>query len=220
MQGWHDLHGSWETTNRGILLRSILDQSDDSRLKITDLTPFWKDQTTYWSSTDNHVVDPVPTFNYSYGGGAESGMTNPLAELQATFVNKSGGNILHDWAVRVTCKKFELGGSFSVFIFLGEVPANPEAWFTDSGFVGTFDVFANSTPELCINCLTQPDDVFGFVPLNRAILEHSGQPSLEDSVVVPFLEKKLNWAICMVGHLSIATTVIIDAGLRFRLVAL
>jgi tyrosinase len=35
---------------------------------------------------------------------------------------------LYEWTARIECNKFELGGSYSVLIFLGHVPDDPQEW--------------------------------------------------------------------------------------------
>jgi tyrosinase len=122
------------------------------------------------------------TFNYQYPV-----VNMPRAERDAEIL---------EWSARVQCTQFELHGSFSVYIFLGEIPADPDHWLTDIAFAGTFDVFANPKPEECANCREQTNLVIkGFVHLNRSILKRSGKDSLEPDVVVPYLKHDLNWAI-------------------------
>jgi len=90
-----------------------------------------------------------------------------------------------EWGARIYCKVSEVGGSFSVFIFLGDVPTEPSRWLNDPAFAGIFDVFTEGTGDFVAH---------GFVYLNRVILERSIQ-SLEADVVVPFLKQRLNWAV-------------------------
>src|SRR6202042_2657493 len=133
------------------------------RPNAADLTPFWRTQTTYWVSPT--IIDPTTVFNYSYRLGALEAMAddekvsaevpienpahnpaghNPVEvsdDQRAQSAEDSGSGRLQtvdEWSVSVKCKKFELGGSFSVFIFLGEVPADPKQWLTDPAFAGTF----------------------------------------------------------------------------------
>jgi len=109
---------------------------------------------------------------------------------------RSGPATILEWTARIRCNQYEVGGSFSVFIFLDEVPTNPKQWFTDSAFVGTFDAFVNSPLEGYANRNDQADfDIQGFVHLNPKFLKLSGQKSLEPSVVVPYLKKNLHWGV-------------------------
>jgi tyrosinase len=107
---------------------------------------------------------------------------------------------LADWRVRVSVKKYEVGGSFSVYIFFGDVPADSNQWYFDKSLVGTFDVFSNDTPEKCDNCVDQRDKaIVGYVHISRAILERSHEGSLHKSVVLPQLEK-LRWSVKKVRY--------------------
>ncbi|PBL03308.1 tyrosinase [Armillaria gallica] len=105
-------------------------------------------------------------------------------------------NSFHDWTARIWVKKYALGGSFSVLIFLGEVPENPESWRTSPSFVGAHHAFVNSAADQCENCRNQADLVIeGFVHLNTAIAKRSGLGSFEPAVVEPYLKRELSWRV-------------------------
>ncbi|KAF9252472.1 Di-copper centre-containing protein, partial [Marasmius fiardii PR-910] len=87
---------------------------------------------------------------------------------------------LWEWTARIQVKKYEVGGSFSVPVFLGSVPENPAEWLTSDHFVGAHHAFVNSSAGHCGNCRTQQDlTLEGFVHLNDAIVNHAGLPSLD-----------------------------------------
>jgi tyrosinase len=50
---------------------------------------------------------------------------------------------LWEWTARVRVKKYEVGGSFLVELFLGSVPTDPRQWRTSPNFVGAHYVFTN-----------------------------------------------------------------------------
>lgn len=109
---------------------------------------------------------------------------------------KEGSSVLYDWTVRIHFKKYELGGSFAVLIFLGQVPNDPSQWRTAPTFVGSHHAFVNSAASQCDNCREQADLVIeGFVHLNSAIAERSGLSSFDPSVVIPYLKENLHWRI-------------------------
>jgi tyrosinase len=109
---------------------------------------------------------------------------------------REGSKVLRDWTVRIHFKKYELGGSFAVLIFLGQVPNDPSQWRTAPTFVGSHHAFVNSAASQCDNCREQADLVVeGFVHLNSAIAERSGLSSFDPSVVVPYLTQNLHWRI-------------------------
>jgi tyrosinase len=101
-----------------------------------------------------------------------------------------------DWTARVEFKKYELGSSFSVLIFLGQVPENPREWRVSPSYVGGHHAFVSSAASRCANCNNQQDLVIeGFVHLNRAIAQHSGLPSLDPDVVEPYLTNNMHWRV-------------------------
>jgi tyrosinase len=109
---------------------------------------------------------------------------------------KEGPNVLRDWTVRIHFKKYELGGSFAVLIFLGQVPEDPSQWRTAPTFVGSHHAFVNSVASRWDNGRDQEDIVNeGFVHLNSAIAERSGLSSFDPSVVIPYLKENLHWRV-------------------------
>ncbi|KAI0304304.1 tyrosinase [Multifurca ochricompacta] len=116
----------------------------------------------------------------------------------------SAPNVVHDWVARIHFKKYELGESFAVLIFLGEVPADASLWRTSPSFVGAHVAFVNSAADQCANCSEQADIVAeGFVHLNTAIAKRSGLSSLDPSVVSPYLQENLHWRIQSVDRSAV-----------------
>lgn len=103
---------------------------------------------------------------------------------------------LIDWAVRVHMKKNEMGSSFSVLIFIGDVPEDPAEWTTIPSYVGSHAAFVKSVAERCENCRNQQDVVIeGFIHLDGAIATRSGLGSFDPSVVEPYLKRSLHWRV-------------------------
>ena len=124
---------------------------------------------------------------------------HPTAHVQQSTAAPNHG--VYDWTARVEFKKYELGSSFSVLIFIGQVPENPKEWRVSPSFVGSHHAFVNSAASHCANCTNQQDLVVeGFVHLNRAIAQHSGLPSLDPEVVEPYLTQNLHWRVLKVCH--------------------
>ncbi|KAI0251651.1 photo-regulated tyrosinase [Lactifluus subvellereus] len=120
---------------------------------------------------------------------------------------RGGPNVasVHDWTVRVHFKKYELGQSFAVLIFLGEVPDDASRWRTCPSFVGAHVAFVNSAADQCGNCRQQADVVSeGFVHLNSTIARRSGLSSYEPNVVTPYLRDNLHWRIQGADRTAIA----------------
>jgi Tyosinase C-terminal domain len=117
----------------------------------------------------------------------------------------SGGpNVIYDWTVRIHFKSHELGQSFSVLIFLGDVPDDPSQWMKAPSYVGSHVAFVSSAAEQYGN--SQSDTVSeGFVHLNSVLARRSGLPSFEPHVVSPYLRENLHWRIkavrcCAIVH--------------------
>jgi tyrosinase len=109
-----------------------------------------------------------------------------------------------EWTARVEFKKYELGTSFSVLIFLGQVPENPRELRTSPSYLGGHHAFVNSAANSCANCRNQRDLVIeGFVHLNHGIAKQSGLGSLEPNVIVPYLTENLQWVVQKVPCLSL-----------------
>ena len=101
-----------------------------------------------------------------------------------------------EWTARVEFKKYELGTSFSVLIFLDQVPENPQEWHISPNYVGGHHAFVNSVANRCGNCRNQQDLVVeGFVHLNHGIAKHSGLGSLAPNFVEPYLKNNLHWRV-------------------------
>ncbi|KAI0270015.1 photo-regulated tyrosinase [Gloeopeniophorella convolvens] len=124
----------------------------------------------------------------SRGGAAQAATQSPQTQ--------SASNSIQDWTARICFKKYELGGSFAVLLFLGEVPTDAALWRTSPNFVGSHYAFVNSAAEQCANCREQADvESEGFVHLNAAIARLSGLSSFEPGVVGPYLKESLHWRI-------------------------
>ncbi|KAI0754754.1 photo-regulated tyrosinase [Daedaleopsis nitida] len=107
---------------------------------------------------------------------------------------RSGG--YWEWTARVHVKKYAVGSSFRVLLFLGEVPEDPADWRTSPNYVGAHQAFVNSTPQRCANCRRQADLVIeGFVHLNEAIATHSGLNTFDPDAVKPYLQGNLHWRV-------------------------
>ena len=191
----------------------------------TALTPFWNAQTTFWASAGTQDTSSLgytyPDFNGLDLGNTEAVQTaiaNRVNELygsfffsssEASFAGESEAQVpqvaqqvappnvgLYDWTARIEFKKNELGRSFTVLLFLGEVPDDLNDWQLSANFVGAFHAFVNSSADRCANCRAQQEIVVeGFVHLNKGILEKSGLNSLEPSVVEPYLARNLHWRV-------------------------
>lgn len=111
---------------------------------------------------------------------------------------------IYEWTARIEFDKHELGSSFGVHIFLGDLPDNSREWQTSPNLVGSHYAFVSSAqsygyggPGGGLGGIEE-----GFVHLNRGIVSHSGLPSLEPEVVEPYLTEAMQWRVQLVNILS------------------
>ncbi|KAF5391307.1 hypothetical protein D9757_001938 [Collybiopsis confluens] len=120
-------------------------------------------------------------------------------EAQVSLASTQGhreSKDIREWSARVHIKKYEVGGSFKVLFFLGNVPNEPREWITSPHFVGAFHGFVNSTPGRCANCRRGQDVVLeGFVHLNEGIAKLSHLNSLDPHVMESYLKENLHWRV-------------------------
>lgn len=183
----------------------------------TDLTPFWDSGSTFWKS--GNLYDnkgryyKTDKLGYVYPSLSATDSNNRNETQQAAkkvihrllaqpqksiFKGDPAISQWWDWSVRVRERKFELGRSFTVLIFLGSVPENPGEWNTSKHLVGKNHVFANSASGSCQNCRQQNDIIHeGFVHLNRGLARLAPQIAspYKPEVVIPYLKENLQWRV-------------------------
>ncbi|KAH9989732.1 tyrosinase [Russula compacta] len=166
----------------------------------TGLTPFWDTATEFWASSETTTTKSLQ-YTYPEFNNLDSSDPNAVQIAIADYIEKQYAQqaqsaLVRDWTVRIHVKKYELGGSFSVLIFLGDVPDDHSKWRSSPSLVGSHVAFANSVPDQCANCIKQAEIVIeGFVHLNRALAKLSEIPSYDPTHVVPYLQDKLHWRI-------------------------
>ena len=124
-------------------------------------------------------IEPAPTIGTEsiQPGGPEKPATGAKSNPgEGTTVEFNG--VTDEWTVHIRFKKFELGRSYSVQVFLGET------------YVGSVSAFTSASAQRCENCRNNQDvELEGFVHLNEAIWEKVH--SLSPDVVKPLLAKNL-----------------------------
>lgn len=181
----------------------------------TALTPFWNTSSSYWASSN--VRDFKNALNYSYppapellpeGGAASGGSLSALSGVtQGLLASDPAAALIPNWTVRIRCNQYEIGGSFSIVLFLLDVPTQPGGYHTSSNYAGAFHAFVNDVAAECTNCQNQAEaGVEGFVHIDDAILDAFKRleqspditqlaKKLDPSAVVPFLKDNLHWRI-------------------------
>jgi tyrosinase len=138
------------------------------------------------SSATSTLAGPHAT---SSAGSHES--LTPLPSNLPSLLTPSGREF--DWACNIVGQRMGLGGSYIVYIFLGDVPSDSSTWGTAANLVGTHGFFASSSMTASSGWL-----VSGSVSLTAALVEKIGGgmlKGLDSSVVEPYLSAHLNWAV-------------------------
>src|SRR5271156_3806054 len=105
------------------------------------------------------------------------------------------------------CSRFALGGSFQIFVFVGDFSDDPQAWPHDPHLVGIDGIFATRNIGNCDNCRNQQElglidsDVISLTTVLIAYWKtkeaHCGMTleSLDPRHVIPFLRYNLHWRV-------------------------
>ena len=118
---------------------------------------------------------------------------------KATSYSAAGAKT-RDYFVTIKSTKFDLNGSYFVYIFLGEPTDDTEEWPLDEKLVGTHCVLAPSDQS------AEMEDrdliVAGAVPLSKALsdaVKAGDLESLDEIDVAPYLQENLHWRIAKVS---------------------
>lgn len=107
-----------------------------------------------------------------------------------------------EWIANIRVKKHAMGGSFSIHLFLGEIPSDPLSWPVASSLVGTLGVFAHRG----IHGIHSDRKITGTVPMTSALMNlvASGQvPSLHAGDVEPFLQSNLEVRVSLANGTTV-----------------
>lgn len=112
----------------------------------------------------------------------------------------------NEWTARVRCNEHEVGGSFSVLLFLGPIPERKEDWRRSPSYVGMHGVYTGGYGGYGGYQQLEIEDegareVEGYIKLNEALVKANLPRSLSDKDVVPYLRRHLDWRIQKVRSL-------------------
>ena len=123
-----------------------------------------------------------------------TGMPLPTAPLN--LLTRNGSR--YEYIANIASSRFGLNGPYNIFIFMNSPTSeDPSTWAFDSRLIGTHGVFAQS--GMTMNDLV----VTGAVPLTQALttqIAAGSLDSLDELLVVPFLQQQLNWRIATVSR--------------------
>uniref|UniRef100_A0A8H7XJW9 Tyrosinase C-terminal domain-containing protein n=1 Tax=Psilocybe cubensis TaxID=181762 RepID=A0A8H7XJW9_PSICU len=121
--------------------------------------------------------------------------STPFINATDTHRYKQNREPLWEWSARIRCNKHELGSSFSVCLFLGPPPDDPEEWLTAPNLAGAHHVFVAGGGEYGQRRGPSRMTNEGFVNLNSAIARISRLNTFDPEVVVPYLKDYLQWRV-------------------------
>jgi tyrosinase len=124
------------------------------------------------------------------------GRRSALAE-RANFRPQLFTGRYSDWSARVIFQRSEIGHSFSIVFFFGDVPSDPQTWLMASNFVGAHHAFIHGMQ--CTSCDKDSFQEEGFVPLGPYIADQTTVSSFDSGLVVPFLTSQLQWRVLSVS---------------------
>jgi tyrosinase len=111
-----------------------------------------------------------------------------------------------EWITNIKAKKHELGRSYNVHIFLGDVPAGDSVLYPlANSHVGTYSVFTRAQNTGCARCQQQRAadlEISGQILLTVALVERylaGDLPSMQPEHVVPYLQRNLHWRVTHVS---------------------
>ena len=174
------------------------------------MTPFYNTEAEFYTSTN---VRDTGNLGYSYPEFDGLDLKNKDAvkkaiekKIDRLYPDPTATNgEFYDWTVQIESKQFELHASYSVTLFLGEVPIDTNGWPTSPNFAGTHTAFVNNSPKDCKNCQTHKDLITeGYVHLNQAIEKQrrGSRPFFKPAIIEPYLTKNLQWRVLRVKTLS------------------
>lgn len=130
--------------------------------------------------------------------------THPAGPIPASLAHLAPDSTYTEWFVNVRAQKHGLGESFRLLVFLGAVPADPQAWQLAPDVVGRVSVLGRRRTTPCAKCRRDGAGelmVSGTVPLTTALLRRHvggrGPQSLDAEHVVPYLRGQLAWRVSL-----------------------
>ncbi|KZV73173.1 photo-regulated tyrosinase [Peniophora sp. CONT] len=146
------------------------------------LAPFGLKKRAHWNPFDSD--GRIQLLDNLGGGGdddADDGDSNAYVDHQNIW----------DWTVRIQVDKHALPSTFSVLIFLGDVPEDSKKWRKAPSFVGSFSAFAHSMARH----RGGPQLAQGFVHLNRVLARTPDVHGFDPEDVQPYLREHLQWRV-------------------------
>ena len=133
----------------------------------------------------------------------EDSADGPLSSSNDTIAENNNGTV-HEYFANVKVGKHSLDGSFSIYVFLGDVDSAPESWPVDPDLVGLHAVFADHDTDIGGSAAAADMNIktTAAIPLTEALqakIDAGELESLELEDVEPYLRTSLLWRVAMVS---------------------
>ncbi|GME24295.1 Tyrosinase [Neofusicoccum parvum] len=102
----------------------------------------------------------------------------------------------YEYTANIKIDKCALGGSGSIYLFLGDFSDNPAEWRTDDHLAGASPLFVMDNSAMSTSGVSK--DIYAAVSLTRELEQRVSTKDLgcmDPSEVVPYLTKSLSWRI-------------------------
>lgn len=220
---WQVVHNdSWLEPMKAILPTRTI-SAGDNQTSLTDLTPFYYNETHFWNSDQ---VRDHKVFGYSYADVGNGNRSEVVLAINRLYTNFSPAKIhlftkeniaglmavrrpptpllsmeaiIHngtyrEWIASIKVNKFAIKTSFSVHLFLGKIPRFSAKWELEDNNVGNLGVFAGGHTHARTTTLR----IGGTVPLTSTLVDQVSEgrlASLRPPDVVPFLRDNLGFVV-------------------------
>ncbi|ETS87554.1 hypothetical protein PFICI_01382 [Pestalotiopsis fici W106-1] len=214
---------SWLEPTQAILPTRTI-RTGDNQTSLSDLTPFYRNETQFWNSDD---VRDHKVFGYSYADVVSGNRSDVIAAInrlytdftpatlsptkhnvhgaQANFGRRfqerssedlvTTDGVYREWIANIHVNKFALGASFTVHLFLGHAPKYFGKFEMSNGTIGTLGIFAGGHHT---HAGLGPLQVGGTIPLTSVLAElviSGNLPSMHPVDVGPFLKQSLGFLV-------------------------
>lgn len=219
---WQRLHNSYVQNQVAPTATWTIAQGSTQGID-SPLTPFYKDNSgNFWTArqvqdwtvfkytypefadSDGTAASISRYVNNLYGPGATAlaGSSKRSPQVSPLSVDSplvAGNGSLFQYVANIETPRYYFGSSYSIFVFNG-APADedPQSWYFDQNLIGPMGVAAGAGGD----DNTHPTDLLisGSIPLTRTLQNVVGTnggilASLEESLVVPFLARNLQWRV-------------------------
>ncbi|GAM85668.1 hypothetical protein ANO11243_036750 [Dothideomycetidae sp. 11243] len=179
------------------------------------LVPWSKDgNRNLYTSND---VRSTSNFGYTYPETNGASAASVRSAVNNLYGSSNGGNSKrslterdngkkYHYIANIVSQKFQMNGSYAVYMFLGQPGDDASAWPTSSSLIGTHGVAANLADEQGTGMSSMDLPITGTIPLTTTLLEKVASGELADMhpvTVEPYLQQNLQWRIAMFDGVAI-----------------